>query len=164
MENCLALVVKWLVAWKRGLPRPNVSHKCLSPPHALSYTITKKIKRVLCDAKVIEGPEAPEGSLRVLFRLLSDRVLFRVLSDRILFESSVTGSSVIDFSLGSSVLFFRHAANFYQNVLLLFFNKSRCSVLHYIFKKNFTLKIAKKWRNTCMNSLIYKLSMLLNIL
>ena len=155
MENCLALVVKWLVAWKRGLPRPNVWHKCLSPPHALSYTITKKIKIVLCDAKVIEGPEAPEGPLRVLFRLLSDRVLF---------ESSVIGSSVIDFSLGSSVLFFRQAANFYQNVLLLFFNKSRCSVLHYIFKKNFTLKIAKKWRNTCMNSLIYKLSILLNIL
>ena len=163
MKNCLALVVKWLVAWKRGLPRPNVSHKRLSPPHILSYTITKKII-VLYDAKVIEGPEAPEGPLRVLFRLLSDRVLFRVLSDRILFESSVIGSSVIDSSLGSSVLFFRHAANFYQNVLLLFFNKSRYSVLHYIFKKNFTLKIAKKWRNTCMNSLIYKLSILLNIL
>ena len=60
----------------------------------------------------------------VLFRCLSDRVLLRVHSERFLFESSVigssSGSSAIDSSLGSSVLFFRHDASFFQNVLLLF--------------------------------------------
>ena len=91
-------------------------------------------KRIFCNAKVIEDPEAPEDpfrvlfkshSDRVLFRSLSDRVLLRVLRDRILFETSVIASSsrssVIDSSLGPSVLFFWHAAIFYQNVLLPFF-------------------------------------------
>ena len=88
------------------------------------------------DAKVIKGPEAPASprgrvlfrfhSDRVLLRFLTDRVLLRVLSDRFLFASSVIGfsseSPVIDSSLGSSVLFFRHATIFfYQNVQLLFF-------------------------------------------
>ena len=31
--------------------------------------------------KLLEGPEAPEGPLKVLFRFPSDRVLFRFLSD-----------------------------------------------------------------------------------
>ena len=85
--------------------------------------ITKMKKIVFCDVKVNEGPEVPEGPLRVLFRFLSDRVLLRVFSDRILFASSVigssSGSSARDSPLGSSVVFFRHAAIFYQNVLLL---------------------------------------------
>ena len=138
----------------------------------LSYTITRKKKIDFCYAEVTEGPEAPEGLLRVLFRFhsdrvffsfvsdrvffrfLSDRVLLRVLSGTILFESSVidfsSGSSIIYSSLGSSVLFFRHDAIYYQNVLLLFFIKSRCSDLHYIFKKNFARNNLqrKKGRNT----------------
>ena len=89
-------------------------------------------KIVFCDVKVNEGPEVPEGPLRVLFRFLSDRALLRVFSDRILFASSVigssSGSSARDSPLGSSVVFFRHAAIFYQNVLLLFFTESRSSV------------------------------------
>ena len=101
-------------------------------------TITKKKKRDFCDVKVIEGPEALEGPLRVLFRFHSDRVLFRVLSDRIPFESSIIGSSlgssVIDASLGPSMLFFRHAAIFYQNVLLLFLLKPEV-LFHNIFSK-----------------------------
>ena len=124
--------------------------KCFIWVFILSYTITRKKKIDFCYAEVTEGPEAPEGLLRVLFRFHSDRVFFRFLSDRvllrvlsgtILFESSVidfsSGSSIIYSSLGSSVLFFRHDAIYYQNVLLLFFIKSRCSDLHYIFKKNF---------------------------
>ena len=113
--------------------------------------------RVFCNAKVIEGLEVPEGSLRVLFfRFYSDRVLFRFLDrvfssvviDRIFFESSVIASSsvasVIDSSLGPSVLFFRHATIFYQNVLLLLFIKSRCSILYHIFKKNYSFKFLEK--------------------
>ena len=88
------------------------------------------------DAKVIKDPEAPASprgrvlfrfhSDRVLLRFLSDRVLLRILSDRFLFESSVKGSSsespVIDSSLGSLVLFFRHAAIFLSKRATTFFN------------------------------------------
>ena len=53
---------------------------------------------------------------RSLYMFLSDRVLLRVFSDRELQESSVIGSSsrpsVIDYSLGSLVLFFWYAAIF----------------------------------------------------
>ena len=59
-----------------------------------------------------------------LLKVIIDRVVFRFLSDRILlpvlFQSSVigcsSGFSVIDSSLGSSVLFFQHPAIFYKNV------------------------------------------------
>ena len=126
------------MAWKRDFPRPNVSCECLSRSATLSYTITKKKKRVFCDAKVIEDPEAPEGLLE-----FSLGVTVRGSSSR---------SSVTDSCLGSSVLFFRHAAIFHQKVLLLFFIKSKYFVLHHIFKKNFafTNYWRKKWRNTCM--------------
>ena len=131
MKNCLASIFMWLVAWKRGLPRPNISYECLSPSHNLSYTITK--------LKVIVGSEAPEYPLRVLFRFLRDRVLLRVLSDRILCESSVigsySGSSVTNSSLGSSVLFFRHATIFYQKVLILFFIKKQMFCFTLYFQK-----------------------------
>ena len=110
------------------------------PHHPLYHIPLPKRKkeslRVLKLLKVLLG--------KVLYSFLSDRVLLSVLSYRILLESSVigssSGSSAIDSSVGSSVLFFRHAAIFYQNVLLLFFIKNRCSALHYIFKKNFTVK------------------------
>ena len=104
--------------------------------------------RVFCNAKVIEGLEAPEDSLRVLFFRFLDRVFSSVVIDRIFFESSVIASSsvasVIDSSLGPSVLFFRHATIFYQNVLLLLFIKSRCSILYHIFKKNYSFKFLEK--------------------
>ena len=100
--------------------------------HLNVYTYYQNEKKNFCDVKVNEGPEVPEGPLRVLFRFLSDRVLLRVFSDRILFASSVigssSGSSARDSPLGLSVVFFRHAAIFYQNVLLLFFTESRSSV------------------------------------
>ena len=67
--------------------------------------LPKRKKRVFCDAKVTQGPQAPESPFRVLVRFHSDGILLMVLSDKILFESSV-----IDSSLGSSVLFFRHTA------------------------------------------------------
>ena len=103
----------------------------------LYHRMTKKKKRVFCDAKVIEGPKAPKGPLRVFFRFHSDMVLL-ILSDRVLFEFSVIGfsseSSVIDSSLGSSVLFFRHAHIFYRNVLLLFLLKTDV-LFYFIFSK-----------------------------
>ena len=130
--------------------------KCFIWVFILSYTITRKKKIDFCYAEVIEGPEAPEGLLRVLFRFhsdrvffsfVSDRVFFRFLSDRVLlrvlsgtklFESSVidfsSGSSIIYSSLGSSVLFFRHVAIYYQNVLLLFLLKADV-LIYIIFSK-----------------------------
>ena len=67
-----------------------------------------------------------------------------VLSDMVLFESSVIGSSkglsLIDSSLGLSVLFFLYTGTFtfLSKGATTFFIKSSCSVLHYIFKKRFT--------------------------
>ena len=79
----------------------------------------------------------------VLFIFLGDWVFFRFLSDRVLFKSSVIGSSkgysVIDSSIGLSVLFFQYAGTFLSKGTTTFFIKNRCSVLHYIFKKTFTL-------------------------
>ena len=101
--------------------------------HPIIYHYQKK-EEVFAKLKSL-NPETSEGSLRVLFRFDSDRVFFRflsdkvffrvflrVLSDRFLFESlgSPSGYSLIASSPGSSVLFFRHAAIFYLNVLLLF--------------------------------------------
>ena len=51
--------------------------------HSILYTISKK-KKVFCDAKIVQGPEAPEGPLRLLFTFRSDRVLLRVPSDTVL--------------------------------------------------------------------------------
>ena len=139
--------------------KTKVSHACLSPSPTLSYTITKKKRRTFCDAKVIEVPEALAGSLRVLFNFHSNKVIFRffcffvllsvlsdrdpivmVLNDRVLFESPVTGSSsgssVIDSSLCSSLLFF-------QLVPLFFINTCYYLFLHYIIKKNFTQLVPK---------------------
>ena len=45
-KNTLAWIFKWLVAWKRSLPRPKFFFANLSPSSTLSYTITKKPKRV----------------------------------------------------------------------------------------------------------------------
>ena len=72
MKNFLASIFKWLVAWKWGLPRPNVLYEYLSHSPTPSYTITNKKKLDVCRAKVIEGAEAHEGPLRVLFMFVSN--------------------------------------------------------------------------------------------
>ena len=141
MKNSFASIL--LLVWKRGPPRLKGSYEC-SSPHT-PYHIPLPKKRGFAKLKSLNA-ETPEGSLRVLFRFHIDRVLFRFLSDRVyfrvflrvlsdrvllmvhndrfLFESLVigspSGSSLIDSFPGSSVLFFRHAAIFYLNVLLLF--------------------------------------------
>ena len=104
-------IFKWLVAWKRSLPRPKFFFENLSPSSTLSYTITKKPKRVNLRRKSHWGSWSSWGSplialplgftvIRVLFRFLIERILFRVLSDRVFFESSEIGSS----SLGHGVI------------------------------------------------------------
>ena len=122
---------------------------------------------------------------RACFRFFSYRVLLRVLSDRVLFESSVigfsSGSSIIDSSLGKSVFFFRNVANFYQNMLLLFFiyifskRSSHLTISLTCFNdinKTDSKKIKKYLHDRdikyyiemyVINLLIYKLSILLNI-
>ena len=55
-KSTLALSFKWLVALKRGVPRPKFSSKSLSTSPTLLLP-----KRAFCGAKVIEGIEASEG-------------------------------------------------------------------------------------------------------
>ena len=127
-----------MVAWKRSLPRPKFFFENLSPSSTLSYTITKKPKRVNLRRKSHWGSWSSWGSplialslgftvIRVLFRFLIERILFRVLSDRVFFESSEIGSSslghaVIDSSL-HQCSFSAMSLFFYQIVLLLFYQK-----------------------------------------
>ena len=76
--------------------------------HCIIHHYQKEKKSFLRRKKASEGPLRllfRFHSDRVFVRFFSDRVHLRVLSDRVLFESSV-----IDSSLGSSVLFFRHTA------------------------------------------------------
>ena len=102
-KNTLASIFKWLAAWKRSLPRPKFFFENKSPSSTLSYTITKKSKRVNLRRKSHWGSWSSWGSslitlslgftvVRVLFRFLIDRSLFRVLSDRVFLESSEIGS------------------------------------------------------------------------
>ena len=103
-------IFKWLVAWKRSLPRPKFFFENLSPSSTLSYTITKKPKRVNLRRQSRWGSWSSWGSqfvalslgftVRILFRFLIERILLRVLSDRVFFEPSEIGSS----SLGHGVI------------------------------------------------------------
>ena len=148
----LASVFKGLVAWKRSFPRPKFFFENLSPSSTLSYTITKKPKRVNLRRKSHWGSWSSWGSplialslgftvIRVLFRFLIERILFRVLSDRVFFESSEIGSSslghaVIDSSL-HQCSFSAMSLFFYQIVLLLFFyQKQMFSFAFIIILKN----------------------------
>ena len=141
-KNYLTSIFKWLVTWKQSQYQNfhskiyfyDLLYHIPLPKSQKEFFAKQKSLRVLKHGRVID---------RVLFRFYSDRVLFlsdgvllRVLSDRVLFESSVIGSSsgfsVIDSSLGPSVLFFWHAANFYQYVLLLFLLKKMfCFTLYF---------------------------------
>ena len=124
-KNNLASIFKWLVAWKRSLPKTKFFFENLSPSSTLSYTITKKPKRVNLRRKSHWGSWSSWGSplialplgftvIRVLFRFLIERTL-RVLSDRVFFESSEIGSSSLESTVIDSSLhrcFFRHVAIF----------------------------------------------------
>ena len=157
-KNTLASIFKWLVAWKRRLPRPKFLFENLSPSSTLSYTITKKPKRVNLRRKSHWGSWSSWGSslialslgftvIRVLFRFLGDRILFRVLSDRVFFESSDIGSSsssgsaVIDSSL--------HQCSF--SAMSLFFYQMVFPAGNYMFKvdnRNTTTRCEICWKLT----------------
>ena len=140
-KNTLVSIFKWLITWKRGLPRPKFSFENLSPSTTLSYTITKKPKifvaqkslkvlkllRIFIDSIVFRF-----HSDRTLFRFFIDRILFRVLSDRVFFESSVIGcSSGSTVLLGHQCFFSAMSLFFLSNRAANFFIKNRCFVLHY---------------------------------
>ena len=102
---------KWLVGWKWSLPRPQFFFDFLSTSSTLSYTITKKPKRVNLGRKNHWGSWSFWGCslialslgftvIRVLFRHLIERILFSVLSGRVFFKYSEIGSP----SLGSVVI------------------------------------------------------------
>ena len=127
-------IFKWLVAWKRSLPRPKFFFENLSPSFTLSYTITKKLKRVNLRHKSYWGSWNSWGSpsialplgftvMRVLFGFLIERILFRVLRDRVFFFR-------VFFFFSLSMLFCRHVAIFLSNHVATFFVKNRYSVLH----------------------------------
>ena len=130
MENSLASILKWLVAWKWGLPNPNVSNEYLSPSPTVSYSSTEnKIKRFL----------AMQKSLGVL-------KLLRV------FLGYTLGFTMIGSSLGPSLLFFRNATIFYfliRNKCFFYCKQMFC----FIFSTktlHLTISSDKKWKNTCM--------------
>ena len=124
-------IFKWLVAWKRSLPRPKFFFENLSPSSTPSYTITKKPKRVNLRRKSHWGSWSSSGfpliasslgpEIRVLFRFLIERILFRVISEssRVFFESSAIGSSSSGYAVIDSSL---HQCSF--SAMLLFFIKS----------------------------------------
>ena len=110
-KNTLAPIFKWLVSWKWTLRRPTFCFENLAPSSTLSYTITKKQKRVNLRRRSHWESWSSWGSslitlssgfavIKVLFRFLFDRIFFRILSDRVFLESSEKGSS----SSGSAVI------------------------------------------------------------
>ena len=110
-KNPLASIFKWLVSWERNLPRPKFFFENLPSSSTLSYTITKKQRRVNLQCKSHWGSSSFWGSsfiamclvftvIMVLFRFRIDRILFMVLSDKVSVESSEIGSS----SLGPAVI------------------------------------------------------------
>ena len=91
----------------------------------LSYTITKKLKRVFAAQKLLRVLKLQRVlSVRVLFVVISDRVLFMALSDRVLFESSGIGSSKV-FLLKTDVLLYIISSKrrSHVTVSLTYFNK-----------------------------------------
>ena len=127
---------KWLVAWKRSFPRPKLFFENLSPSFTLSYTITKKLKRVNLRRKSHweswSSWRSPSIALplgftvmRVLFGFLIEMILFRVPRDRAFFFRVDSNRF---FSL--SMLFSRHVAIFLSNHVTTFFVKNRYFVLH----------------------------------
>ena len=92
-KNTLASIFKWLVAWRQSLPRPKCFFENFCPSSTLSYTITKKPKRVYLLRKSHWGSWSCWWSslialsfgftvIRVIFSFLIDRISFRVLIDR----------------------------------------------------------------------------------
>ena len=128
-KNTLVSIFKWLVPWKRGLPRPKFPFENLSPSPTLSYTITKKPKifvaqkslkvlkllRIFIDSVVFRF-----HSDRTFFRFFVDRILFRVLNDRVFSESSIIGSS------SRSTVFLGHQCSF--SAMWLFFLSNRAAI------------------------------------
>ena len=144
-KNTLVSIFKWLVPWKRGLPRPKFSFENLSPSPTLSYTITKKPKRVFLWI-LIDSVVFVFHSDRTLFRFFIDRILFRVLSDRVFSDSSVMGSSS-----GSAVLL-GHQCSFFAMSLFLLSN--RVATFFFSYQKQmfcFTLNSQNEVSLTCFN-------------
>ena len=146
-KNTLVSIFKWLVPWKRGLPRPKFSFENLSPSPTLSYTIIKKPKEFFVAQKslkvlkllriFIDSVVFRFHSDRTFYRFFIDGILFRVLSDRVFSDSSVmrssSGFAVLSghqCSFSAMSLFFFFFFFFYQIVLLLFLSK--IDVLFYI--------------------------------
>ena len=141
-----------MVAWKRSLPRPKFFFENLSPSSTLSYTITKKPKRVNLRRKSHWGSWSSWGSplitlslgftvRRVLFRFLIKRILIRILSDRVFFKSSEIGSSSLGYTVIDSSLhqwsFSAMSLFFYQIMLLLFYQKQMfCFAFMIVLKNN----------------------------
>ena len=145
-KNTLVSIFKWLVPWKRGLPRPKFSFENLSPSPTLSYTITKKLKRVFLWRKSCWKSWSSWGYIdsSVFFRFYSDRglsrffinrILFRALSDRVFSESSVIGtSSGSAILLGHQCLFYNMSLFFLSNRAAIFLSNTDV-LIYFIFSK-----------------------------
>ena len=136
-------------------PKLKASYEYLSPSPTLPYTIkrkkvfaTQKPLRVMKFLRVLLGFSLGFTVIGSSLSFFSNRFLLRVLSDRILFESSVIGCSswfsIIDHSLGSSVLFFQNDAIFYQNVPLFFLLKTDALLFILFSERTSQLRISSE--------------------
>ena len=127
-----------MVAWNQGLARPKFSFQNFSSSPTQSYTITSSWGLLLI-------------GLSLDFTVIGSSIVFSLTGFSL--ESSVISfpseSAGIDSSLGSSMLFFRNQADFYQIVLLLFITKKE--VLFYIIfpKRSSYLTISLTRLNNC---------------
>ena len=60
-KNYFPSIFKWLCHENEAFQGQSSYIKNFSPSPTLSYTITKKPKRVFCGGKIIEGPGIPES-------------------------------------------------------------------------------------------------------
>ena len=127
---------KSLVAWKRRLLRPTFFFENLSPSSTLSYTVTKRPKRVNLQRQSQWGSWSSWGSLLIALSLGFTVIkgptlgfslkgfslgpqwqgLLWVLRDRVFFFRARSNRF-----FSSSMLFFRHVAIFLSNRVTTFF-------------------------------------------
>ena len=148
-KTYLAPIVKWHVAWKQDLARPQFSYENLSHHTLHYYAITKKPRRVF----LLNKESWSSWGLSLIGFSLS----FKVIGTPMFHSGPLNGPCWVlsnRFLSWSSMLFFWQAVILLSKCAATFFIKNICSVLHYIFKKLSHLTISfksmvKNWPAFC---------------
>ena len=126
------------VAWKRGLPKPKLPCENLSP--LPSQKSQKKFVRRKSHWGSWSFWRSSIKGFSLAFSVMDFSLGVPVKEFSLGFSVIDSSSSVFDSFFGSPVLFSRYAPIFFiKACYLFFFIKRRCCILHYIFKKTFTL-------------------------